>query len=539
MFGVFIFCIVCFRSIPLQRYLRSNTGGFPGSRDHVQRPTPDYLYRDTGASGPVTLDYDRLVSNVENQIMADQVPGAGSQYDPVSLLYKSNPGLFDSFTDFTTPQNVYSLISKRRVRSYDDVSQVSKSAETPPSDVRRITRTTSMRELRRAAGLRTAPRKDRYHSSQDLSSLTLKERKDPSITALFVNAPYLNLKDLEHLPEVDAQRVTRTVLPTIPSKKRVKTRAPPFRLTEDDKSFSLPRISDFGDTLAYGTNGEERSDVIKKRMIRLEGVPSVAEENKLEKWFSDMPDDVIERAERRASAESESDSFQKRVRRKSSLERVNLPVLRPLNPIPNQYLELRENVKRPMKPDVTIDREKYKLKQRSMLQLKVLHADENTRAERNRTHIDADIPVYQYDADKFHPPEQKSTLKDLIHAKKQDGNGLKTVNIDQFAVEAYDIHPSERFYFAKQMEENLTGAPGLYRTRTSVELTPIRPRNTLPQTSESRVRPGHRDADRPLDRALTVVKIEKPGEDPKQEQVEFERQVTCSGETHTQVCLSV
>lgn len=63
--------------------------------------------------------------------MTDQ-DSVGSQYDPVYLLYKSNPGLFEN--DFTNPRNVYSLISKRRVKSYDDVSNVSKSADSVPSD---------------------------------------------------------------------------------------------------------------------------------------------------------------------------------------------------------------------------------------------------------------------------------------------------------------------------------------------------------------------------------------------------------------------
>lgn len=468
--------------------------------------------------------------------MTDQ-DSVGSQYDPVYLLYKSNPGLFEN--DFTNPRNVYSLISKRRVKSYDDVSHVSKSVDSVPSDYPRITRTTSMRELRRAAGLRTASRKERHYSSQDLRSLTLKERKDPSITALFINAPYLNLKDLEHLPEVEAQRVTRTILPTISSKKRVKNKAPPFKLTDENKGFPLPVIKSVsGETLPYLTRGEERSDVIKKRNLPLD---SNSEENNLEKWFLEMPDDVIEQADKLAREEttnqSGSDSSQQKLPRNYSKEKIHLPVLRPLNPIPNQYLELRENVKRPIKRDVIIDREHYKLKQRSMLRLKML-GDENARTERHRTHSDAEIPLYQYDADRFYHQEQKTTLKDLMNAKKQDGDGLKTVNIDQFAVEAYDIHPSEKFNFAKQTVENNGARSGLFRARTSVDLTPVRLRNTV-HSSDSKVSPVHNErswqkaksVEQPLDRALSVIKIEKKATDESRSETADpdNRQVTSPG----------
>lgn len=520
--------------------LQGNTEVSPESGD--ARTSPDYLFLTTGSCEPVILDYDRLVTNVEDQIMTDQDSG-GSQYDPVYLLYKSNPGLFEN--DFTNPRNVYSLISKRRVKSYDDVSNVSKSADSVPSDYPRITRTTSMRDLRRAAGLRTASRKERHYSSQDLRSLTLKERKDPSITALFINAPYLNLKDLEHLPEVEAQRVARTILPTISSKKRVKNKAPPFKLTDEDKGFPLPVIKSVsGETLPYLNRGEDRGDVIKKRIIRLE---SNLEENNLEKWFSEMPDDVKEQADKMATGEetnnqSESDSSQQKLPRKSSKEKIHLPILRPLNPIPNQYLELRENVKRPIKRDVIIDREHYKLKQRSMLRLKML-GDENARTERHRTHSDAEIPLYQYDADKFHHQEQKTTLKDLMNAKRQDGDGLKTVNIDQFAVEAYDIHPSEKFNFAKQTVENNGSRSGLFRARTSVDVTPIRLRNTL-HSSESKVSPGHNErswqkaksVEQPLDRALSVIKIEKKSTDESRSETADpdNRQVTSPG-SHSSV----
>lgn len=525
------FCPLFFRSVRLQ----GNTEVSPeSSRD--ARTSPDYLFLTTGSCEPIILDYDRLVTNVEDQIMTDQ-DSVGSQYDPVYLLYKSNPGLFEN--DFTNPRNVYSLISKRRVKSYDDVSNVSKSADSVPSDYPRITRTTSMRDLRRAAGLRTASRKERHYSSQDLRSLTLKERKDPSITALFINAPYLNLKDLEHLPEVEAQRVARTILPTISSKKRTKNKAPPFKLTDENKGFPLPVIKSVsGETLPYLTRGEERSDVIKNRNLHLEGN---SEESNLEKWFSEMPDDVVVQADKMAreekTSQSESDSSQQKLPRNPSKEKIHLPILRPLNPIPNQYLELRENVKRPIKRDVIIDREHYKLKQRSMLRLKML-GDENARTERHRTHSDAEIPLYQYDAEKFYHQEQKTTLKDLMNAKRQDGDGVKTVNIDQFAVEAYDIHPSEKFNFAKQTVENNGARSGLFRARTSVDLTPIRLRNSL-RSSESKVSPGHTEhswqkakfVEQPLDRALSVIKIEKKATDESRSETADpdNRQVTSPG----------
>ncbi|XP_056015225.1 uncharacterized protein LOC125677385 isoform X2 [Ostrea edulis] len=467
-----------------------------------------------------------------------------TQYDPAYLLYKSNPALFENIPDFTNPRNVYSLISKRRAKSHDDVSMLSKSVDSTTTGLPRITRTTSMRELHHAAGIRTVSRKGRHHSSQNLSSLTLKERKDPSITALFINAPYLNLKDLGHLPEVDTHRTTRTVFPTISSKNIKQSKVPAFSISGEDKSFSLPRIrSDLGEPLAYGTHGEERAHVIKKRIILQDGSTSVIVENKLDKWFSEMPPDVKEKADKVTTEESANQSdnqtVQQTMSRKCPKERVQLPVLKPLNTIPNQFLELRENVSRPVKRDVIIDREQYKLKQRSMLQLKMLDVDENARSERHRTQTETEVCMYQYDADRFHPQEPKTTLKDLINAKKQDGDGIKTVSIDEFAVEAYDIHPNEKFNFAKQIEDNHVCPSVLSRARTSVDFTVTRHRNShISSFSEDRMRPYRSErtwhsaklSEQPLNRTLTVVKIEKPTEDSTDDQtVPESRQPTPSG----------
>ncbi|XP_061171255.1 uncharacterized protein LOC133180803 [Saccostrea echinata] len=538
----------CFRSVRVRQDSSSNVEvlSVPVSRDQALLTTPNYLYQSTGSSAPVLLDYDRFVSNVEDKIMTDQ-DSARSRYDAAYLLYKSNPAMFENIPDFTNPRNVYSLISKRRTKSYDDVSTVSRSVDSVTSGFPRISRTTSMRDLRRAAGLRTVSRKGRHHSSQDLSSLTLKERKDPSITALFINAPYLNLKDLDHLPEADVPRATRTVFPAISSKTHALKKVPPFKLSDDDNSFSLPRIpSDLGETLAYGTNGEERADVIKKRIIHHDGNSSVTVENKLNKWFSEMPADVKERADNMATEEetrqSECDSVQKRISRKSPKERVHLPVLKPINTIPNQFLELRENVTRPIRRDVTIDREQYKLKQRSMLQLKMLDMDENIRPERQRTHNETEVQVYSYNAEKFHPQEQKTTLKDLVNAKKQDGDGIKIVSIDEFAVEAYEIHPNDKFNFAKQSNDFHLGTSALSRARTSMDLS-TRQRNSLYNTptfsfyQDEQIEKKAKLSDQPLNRALTVVKIEKPREGTKSDLTGPEHRELASSGSHSSVSI--
>ncbi|KAK3098696.1 hypothetical protein FSP39_022149 [Pinctada imbricata] len=182
--------------------------------------------------------------------------------------------------------------------------------------------------------------------------------------------------------------------------------------------------------------------------------------------------------------------------------------------MPREYSELlvRDSHK-DYKPSV-INREHYKLRQKSLLKLKTNAVEENSKAEKSKSAppTQYEPPSYSYSAEKLYPIEKKPSLRDLAKSKRAKSGGLKTVDIEEYALEAYEINPSDKFTFAKQQnDENCPPLPNiLKRSRTSIDIsTRYNVQNTVKVSSgDDEVKfsngPGK------LQRALTIIKVDKP-----------------------------
>ena len=452
--------------------------------------------------------------------MADQ--HKAHVYNSRDLLLKSNPALFENIPDVTNPREIYNFLSKTHARSLTDMSKIHSVAEDNISSVATLSRTTSMKDLRKAAGLRTDSRREKHFSSNDLSRI---HQKDPSITALFINAPYLSIDDLRYLPGKESQKPAKPIL-TLPYLRKERTQLSDMATTPsqrkrnrpndgggDSDGVSFPVIkSERMDTIGYGSHGEEKSTRRQQKTLHDGNNPEIVH-TKLDKWFSDMPGEVVDKANRAVMEETIKDKIQspdenerKRKYKTTTLPHP-LPLLKPLPKMPQQYSELRvRDSHRDYKP-TTIDRDQYKLRQKSLLKLKTSGSEEHK--SKSSPPVQYEPPTNSYGTDRFVALERKPSPRDLISNLKKNGNGLTTIDIEEFAMEAYVINPSEKFTFAKQNEEN--GSPQqslLKRSNTTLDMnTRCNSRSAGYVYGDDRGKHPH-GAEK-LQRALTIVKVDK------------------------------
>ena len=70
---------------------------------------------ETKDKGGIEIDYELLLSNVENMLIADKARLFRREMKPKDLLVKSNPGLFGNMhPDITNPRDMYNFLSKRK-----------------------------------------------------------------------------------------------------------------------------------------------------------------------------------------------------------------------------------------------------------------------------------------------------------------------------------------------------------------------------------------------------------------------------------------
>lgn len=122
----------------------------------------------------VQLDYDRMVSSVEDAIMDDKRRGHHG-VTPKELLVKSNPGLYAEVT--SNPRHMHNMLSSRKWAedSKDDshVKHVS-SLLVPGPSFPFMSRTSSMNNINNFGGKML--RKHHSQSNQDLSAIDRRDK---------------------------------------------------------------------------------------------------------------------------------------------------------------------------------------------------------------------------------------------------------------------------------------------------------------------------------------------------------------------------
>ncbi|CAC5368181.1 unnamed protein product [Mytilus coruscus] len=385
----------------------------------------------------IEIDYDLLVSNVENMLTADKKL-LKKELRPKDLLVKSNPALFGNMhPDITNPRDMYNFLSRRKFpKIADDVSFSGQKSNYEE----RLQRSSSFKDLNKSSNAKMQ-KKYHFHSHVDLS---LMEKKDPSLAALNSNAPYFGPEDMARLPEREKTMMTNFNLPSL---NEVGNETGIADVNEPgNKAVSLPVIQ------SNDPNKRTQSEQKVKRTKSLgpRSKTNVTFSNKIDKWFSEMPSDVTDKADRAIMADmirERMTAYQNNYRSDEMISKMKRrhTNLKSLNQIQHQYLELRaDTAPKPRRNDLTLSH--YKMKQKSSLNLKT---DMNDLEKCENPFDLSDKTQNVQNPDENANDENKSARRDIAKSKSHGTNGLKRINLDQFAVDAYNLNPNHRFTFAQ------------------------------------------------------------------------------------------
>ncbi|XP_033740258.1 LOW QUALITY PROTEIN: uncharacterized protein LOC117327410 [Pecten maximus] len=413
-----------------------------------------------------------MVSSVEDAIMEDKSRNR-HRVTPKELLMKSNPSLY---ADVGKNRQMNNMLSNRRwevdTHSKDDSNMKPMSRlEAPGPSFPFLSRTSSMNNLNQYSSSKML-RKHHSHSNQDLSGLDRKDHNKYS-AALHRQQNY-SMEDLRHVSESDKENRKSLYFPAI-RRERTKTMAP-SSFPGSDSGVNFPNVrSDLSGPLQNGSHGEIRINHSIRDKTRLNGKPFT---HKLEKWFSEIPGEGYDNAYHSRFIENSDSSKSSSQREKEmnvpSRTQWKVPVLKPMQNIPNKYLELRNelNANGTVNKETNINRDQYKLRQKSLLQLKLNAAEER---ERHMTKFsfdfDHDSRQYTFHTDRCPPTEhqhQRHTLEDLARARKHVGDGVRKIDIGEFAIDAYNIKPNSKFTFANLDSDGMYGSANEHSNSESV-----------------------------------------------------------------------
>ena len=385
----------------------------------------------------IEIDYELLLSNVENMLIADKARLFRREMKPKDLLVKSNPGLFGNMhPDITNPRDMYNFLSKRKFpKLADDESSFYRQKSVFEE---RLPRSNSFKDLNKSSKAKIQ-KKYHFHSHQDLSLI---EKKDPSLAALNSNAPHVGPEEMTRLPEREKTMMTNFNLPALndvgneTGKEEINDGAV--------TSVSLPLIrSAPSDNVAKSKYSEDRARKVKANSNRTR--TNVTFNSKLDKWFSEMPSDVTDKADRAIMEDIIRERmavYQHDIRSNEKISKLKRhhTHLKSLSQIQHQYLELRaETTPKPNRSDLNLGH--YKLKQKSSLNLKTEMTELGGDKE---TYKNTRPPIIQTGEGCLY----NEMSKEFSKSKQQGLNGVKTINLDQFAVDAYKLNPNRRFTFA-------------------------------------------------------------------------------------------
>lgn len=312
-----------------------------------------------GTKSRVQLDIDRLTNSIEHSIADDKVKMQMAIYR--NELLKSNPGLFSNVKDITNPRELYLVNTNPKSRSNGE----SQSANGILTSLPRVTRTLSMHA---GNGLS----KTKHHAS--IVDLPAKEHFEPGIKPITPQSTsWNNLRtmrdsdDKENLKSLDLPSLNKSEDPA--KKPRVHVVIPSFpklrRQVDDIDSITEESVSE------TNTYTHEPSN------------------NKLNKWFSDRPIEILEKTQRVLMEQTTREGIQHEWKQKANRFKAKTPSVRLMGNIPQKFLELRTDKRgrtrkqKELDRMEKIDRDYYKLRQKSLLKLKLATFKQNHRSGQN------------------------------------------------------------------------------------------------------------------------------------------------------------
>lgn len=419
--------------------------------------TKNKLRKVSGRSGrkrsthSVEVDFDLLVSNIENSIMADQ-GRAPVGITPQELLVRSNPAIYsferELTRDLTNPREMYSLLS-HSTKSTEDLTvkfkqEIAKNVQAP-GVFPKLSRATTLNEIRRIQHGKS-DKLGRFQGSSDIMNPNKK------LNVLVLTHNRTSIEDFRTIVEEDKENLQALNLPNITQNavsqdevgvknndtyKNVQVELPTLPA---EQNVGHKKATDAGENIVCNSGTSKlKSDNIKNS------------DPKLEKWFSEMPNEVFDKAQRaimEASIKDKLTKYQhKRHRKENFPAHVNVLHGSRLRKVPNTFLEVRvDSFGKHLPTENRMDR--YKLHQKSIHKLKMREMDEIERQEKmGREDIELTPRLSMQHRSHTTISQKNKTDASLEKPKHEfvsisDEKGLKTFDINE--VLRRDILPRER-----------------------------------------------------------------------------------------------
>ena len=308
---------------------------------------------------------------------------------PQELLARSNPAMYslerEHTRDLTNPREMYSLLANNTKTTEDftakfkqEIAQSIQSAGGFP----KLSRATSLNEIRRIQ-YEKSDRLGKFQSTADI----LNSGKKLNVLVLTHNRT--SLEDFRTIAEDDKKNLNAVNLPNIAQNvvslgdKGIKSKN-----KETVRADALPTLP-AEQNIDFKTDSNTNFDIVRNGVTKSKNVNFskviTSSDTKLEKWFSEMPNEVFDKAQRaimEASIKEKLTKYQhKRNRKENFPSHVNVLHGSRLRKVPNTFLEVRiDSFGKHLKGEDRMN--KYRLQQKSMHRLKMRELEEIERQER-------------------------------------------------------------------------------------------------------------------------------------------------------------
>lgn len=408
------------------------------------------------------VDFDRLVSNIEKSIMADKNRGTVG-ITPQQLLLKSNPAMYaferetEMSRDLTNPRDMYNLLS-HNTKSTEDLTakfkqEIARNIQAP-GVFPKLSRSNTLHEIGRLHH-RKSDKLDRFQSASEILTPNKK------LNVLVVTRNKSNLEGFRTIIEDDKENLHALNLPNITQ--IVSTKVDTGIASDKNKriQFGFPVLSAEQNAQNRITTTANHVDNFKEPDSATQQLNTAnlrSRDTKIDKWFSEMPNEVFDKAQRAIMEGSIKDKLtkyqHKRNRKENFPAHVNVMHGSRLRKVPNTFLEVRvDSFGKYLKHEERMN--KYKLQQKSILKLKMKGMDEMERHDKAREDIDYSPGLrMQYRSNTTMTYKNKNNSTPEMHNKEVDvkkvDKGLKTFNVNE--VLKRDIMSRERTHINNYQE---------------------------------------------------------------------------------------
>lgn len=374
------------------------------------------------------IDFDLLVGHVENTISEDKQRHQAA-FTPQELMLRSNPALFSwenfATSDLTNPRDMYNILSSK-TKSIEDLE-----AKLKKELVKSVQMSNTFPKLSRAVSMGDLEHK---HGK----GLKISDSNNRQMNMLFLKRHNTSLADgCRKGKDSDKENNTALNLPHIEN--QLNCKGDLQKVKDKTEHSELPAL--VSNTQQVRQNDQKQEASNDKHV-------SFAD-TKLDKWFSEMPNEVFDKAQRALMEESIQARLQEF--RRSRCRKMNFPnqsfnvcIGSKHRRVTNTYLELRvDSFGRHLQTEKDERRNRYRLQQKSMHNLKMRESVEGEPNE--RLHRENTFPKLSRLNKPFTPVKPKSKTEQELtatqkhkkeSAKIQSERGFKTLYInDKFGVE--------------------------------------------------------------------------------------------------------